>query len=374
MFGLLFTACDPGLDDGYDNNDGYISNENNGSNDNNGNNDSNNSNNSNNNNGSTGSNDSADNNDSSNDSSSDNNNSNEAETSDPNNPLSKYKCASNEILYLTKSCLPTELGTYDDWGANLKSNTYGEDGVGKLRFDAEITAIPSSAFSGKDLLTYIKLPDSIISIGNYAFSGCSSLAAFYGRLASEDNRCLIVDGVLSSFAPAGLIEYTIPAIVTSIGNAALCGCSSLTSVTIPNSVTSIGDSAFRGCSSLTSVTIGDNVTTIGELAFRECSSLTSITIPDSVTEIGGEAFSICKSLTSVTIPDGVTLIGYRAFSSNENLTSVYCKPTTPPTADHDMFPNYSSKLKIYVPRNSVDAYKSAPYWRDYDRYIEGYDF
>ena len=78
--------------------------------------------------------------------------------------------------------------------------------------------------------------------------------------------------------------------VTSIGNYAFQGRSSLTSVTIPDSVTKIGDRTFLGCSNLTSVTIGNSVTSIGQLAFYKCSSLTSVTIPDSVTSIGINAF------------------------------------------------------------------------------------
>ena len=119
------------------------------------------------------------------------------------------------------------------------------------------------------------------------------------------------------------VEYnSVTYSVTSIGNYAFVGCSSLTSVTIPNSVTSIGNGAFAGCSGLTSVTIGNSVANIGGEAFAECSSLTSVTIPNSVTSIGEYAFSSCSGLTSVTIPNSVTSIGEYAFETCTGLTSV----------------------------------------------------
>ena len=116
-----------------------------------------------------------------------------------------------------------------------------------------VTSIGEDAFFSCNKLTSVTIPDSVTEIGQEAFSYCYSLKSFYGKFASEDNRCLIVDGKLIAFAPGGLTEYTIPDSVTSIASCACSGCTSLTSVTIGESVTEIGYSAFCDCDSLTSV-------------------------------------------------------------------------------------------------------------------------
>ena len=145
-------------------------------------------------------------------------------------------------------------------------------------------------------------------------------------------------------------------------------------------ITDIPYSSFKDCTSIIEIKFPDSVTSIGESAFEGCTSLTSITIPDSVTSIGISAFYNCTSLKSIAIPNKVTKIGQWAFSGCSSLTSVYCKPTTPPTAvliyssEWNAFYNKASMFKIYVPRNSVGAYKTARYWSDYADYIVGYGF
>ncbi|MBO5716937.1 MAG: leucine-rich repeat protein [Alistipes sp.] len=162
--------------------------------------------------------------------------------------------------------------------------------------------------------------------------------------------------------------------VTTIGYQAFRDCSSLISITIPVSVTSIGDYAFCNCKRLKSITIPNSVTSIGEAAFVICKRLKSITIPNSVTSIGERAFAWCKSLTSINIPSSVTNIGDAAFIGCSSLTSIYCKATTPPALDITAFMTNGSGRKIYVPRNSVNAYRSAEGWSYYAADIVGYDF
>lgn len=92
---------------------------------------------------------------------------------------------------------------------------------------------------------------------------------------------------------------SIPNSMTSIGEGAFTGCTGLTSVTIPNSVISIGNRAFEGCTGLTSVTIPNSVTSIGRDAFSQCTGLTSVAIGSGVTDISYQAFANCSELTDV---------------------------------------------------------------------------
>ena len=183
-------------------------------------------------------------------------------------------------------------------------------GLTSVTIPNSVTSIGSYAFEGCSGLTSITIPNSVTSIGSRAFEGCSGLkkvivsdiAAWCGiEFYSDYCNPLIYVKHLYSDENTEITDLVIPNSVTSIGNYAFDGCSSLTSVIIPNSVKSIGDYAFEGCSGLTSITIPNSVTSIGNYAFRGCSGLTSVTIPNSVRGIGRGAFKGCSNLSSVTV-------------------------------------------------------------------------
>ena len=229
-------------------------------------------------------------------------------------------------------------------------------------------------YSYHESITTVIIGDSVTGIGYIAFYNCT-----------------------------GLTSVTIGNGVTDIGEGAFVGCSGLTSIEIPANVTGIGMGAFAGCTGLTSMVvengntvydsrdncnaiietasntlvagckntiIPNSVTGIGQNAFTYCSSLTSIEIPNSVTVIGDGAFGACTGLTSIEIPASVTRIGGWAFAQCTGLTSVTCKAVVPPTCGGDPFAEVEKSIPLYVPENSVSAYKVATEW-EYFTNIQG---
>ena len=160
---------------------------------------------------------------------------------------------------------------------------------------------------------------------------------------------------------------TIPNSVTSIGERAFLGCSGLTSVTIPNSVTSIGDNTFDCCSGLTSVTIPNSVTSIGESAFQGCSGLIAVDIPNNLKIIKKGTFYGCSSLESVIIPSSVEYIYQEAFANCSKLASVKSLAETPPFLYDNSFSNF--EIPLFVPEASIDSYKAANGWKKFSNVL-----
>ena len=227
-------------------------------------------------------------------------------------------------------------GTY--WVAAGKAKYLSNIVIPETYNGKAVTGIAKEGFMDCEELVSITIPDSVTSIGEDAFDNTSIESVYYtGDVAgwlgitfdsAESNPTGNVTNLY--FNNVLVTEIVIPNSVTSIGDYAFRGCDSLISVEIPNSVTSIGNSAFSNCSSLARINIPDSVTSIGNLAFNNCRPLASIEIPDSVTSIGDSAFNMCTSLTSIIIPKSVTSVGGKVFSWCSSSLTVYCEAQSKP--------------------------------------------
>ena len=208
------------------------------------------------------------------------------------------------------------------------------------------------------------------------------------RSATPINEQLraIVTGTLTSVTAAEIGD------ITEIRQYAFYNCRSLISVEIPKSVTNIGNYAFQNCVYLQSVVLPDGLTRLGGYSFNGCQRLESINLPNSITYIGSAVFLSTKIknlvlplgvtqiensaffrmifLETVDLHANVTSIGRSAFSACSNLTSFTCRAVTPPTIEYNTFENTNAEMNIYVPTESVDAYKAETYWRERAAYIQ----
>ena len=149
----------------------------------------------------------------------------------------------------------------------------------------------------------------------------------------------------------------------SIGYKAFSGCVNLSTVDITK-VNDIGDDAFSRCSNLTSVDI-KKTNDIGNWTFSDCTNLTSVDI-NPTKNIGNNAFSGCTNLQKVYLGNSVKAIGEDAFNYCTSVTQISTEAVVPPTCESGVFTDINkSKCKLFVPKNSLDAYKQADQWKDF---------
>ena len=317
----------------------------------------------------------------------------------------------NEIWYVTIDEQIISFNEYADltgFGANIESHTYAR-GKGVIKFDGDIKAIPEWSFGHCNTIIslYMPLNGTIETIGRNAFFSTTELKAIripetvskiytdafvssgiesidfgnnvpelesggraigclenikyiYGEYASEDNRCLIKDGELLLFAANGLIEYSIPQSVISIGRSAFWNANHLETITIPNTVKVIGDSCFHNCTALRNVNLSEGLEIIDSQAFMYCPVLSNIVIPNSVKQINDCAFHYCN-IESVTIGTGLTQLA----SVGTNLVGL--NPLAFAETSVDVFyGNLTHENKF------IYGFYSVPFWLTFDNFLCGY--
>lgn len=201
------------------------------------------------------------------------------------------------------------------------------------------SAITSGEVSSKTSITSTTIGKCVSEIGFGAFSGCTYL------------------------------KYAmIPSTVRRISERAFVGCQDMVQLTIPEGVESIGSSVFSGCTNLNEIVLPETLTTLDRYALRRC-GLKKINIPSSLSAISENCFNSCTDIEEITIPNNITRIEYSAFIYCTSLNKVTVLASTPPSLGNNAFFNTSEDLRIYVPEESLNAYKTAYNWSEYSTKI-----
>lgn len=229
-------------------------------------------------------------------------------------------------IYAFSSC--TNLSTIILPESILHIRAYAFDycySLADITLPSNLQSIENWAFVNCANLTQITIPDSVQEFGQGILAGCYSLEYIDCQYATEDGRSLIINGCLFAIAPKDLSSYTVPEEATHIGSGVLCG------LEFP-------------------VLLHDNISVIGDNAFERC------------------------SFSTITLPANLEYLGYAAFLYCSNLTDIYCKATTPPSMGGWLFGYETQNRNIYVPLESLEAYKTADGWREFASCIIGYDY
>lgn len=213
--------------------------------------------------------------------------------------------------------------------------------IGKYAFDGSI--------SGDYAITSVQLPNTITEITDWAFQ--------YSKITAIEIPNSVKTIGQGAFSNCAFTSVTLPKNLTTIGLGAFEKCVNLTSIIIPNSVTSCDNGAFAACTKLTSATLSNSMTKISSTTFYNCRKLTSITIPNNIVTIDSYAFGNCTALTSVTLPEGLTTINADAFTSCSALLNTNI-PLSATTVAAGAF-RYCANTTVKIPAVKASTWTAA---------------
>ena len=165
------------------------------------------------------------------------------------------------------------------------------------------------------------------------------------------------------------IKYILlPENLNNIGSFAFANCNYISTISIPSSIVKIGDGAFENCRLLTTISFANKgqLTTIGNWAFYNCHELKDVVIPEGVTEIGHAAFYGCTYLKDLTLPASLQSIADNGFAGCSKLAQIQVNAIIPPQVDARTFEDVDRSIPVIVPDESVEQYKSAPVWKEFN--------
>ena len=254
---------------------------------------------------------------------------------------------------LTSIIIPENVSSLDEY-------TFLNSGLKTIYFKSyqAVPTVTGTPFGFIDANTLIYVPATLLSDYRTQWSGMTNIqpdlffagGLYYTIDPAKQNATVVQhpDGV-GEYNP--LVNVTIPEAIEAYGQTF--------------SVDTIGKDAFYGCDELESITMPNSIVSIEEYAFYNCSAVKKFIIPGNVTFIGQRAFWDCKEMTSLAIYGNVATIGDYAFRNCSKIASITCEAATPPTCIYQCLNSVTKTIPLYVPSESVNAYKNATEWKDF---------
>ena len=238
--------------------------------------------------------------------------------------------------------------------------------ISSITFGEAVEHIPAYLCHGMSRIHHLHIPEHVSSIGAYAFRYLNALDSIsvdgFNVTYDSRNHCNALIETSTDNLMLGCYKTRIPDDIRSIGDCAFRNVRGLRNVVVPEGVTYIGVEAFNGCLDLDTIVLPSSLTAFSDYVFQDCSSLDTLALPDSLEFIGIRALSNCSGLSNLTLPETMDHIDQNAFFGCSGLEYIDCFAQTPPSAMPHAF--RGTTCPIYVPCPSIEAYRSAPVWKD----------